>query len=333
MKNAATGTSARPRLVWITTPDNYDPHVQEQLKRGGSERLDMLTAAGFDVRVVHSCDIVPVWNGRPRLLHGEEDLLAQYAGFLVTSWTWDPAIARHIEAITRTVRASDCVLLTDGTLDPEAFGLDKLAMYHHAAALGAPVLPTVSVPFGRYARRALDAVRTQLPPGPYVVKPRSMAMGYGVLKADTVQHLGASIDLMAPGGLGCLVQPYLPDSGDVRVYVHEGRMIAALLREPAGQTYLANVSQGGSGSGYEPPAEIADLSERLARSLHSDYLCVDWLISGDSYTLNEWMTVSAAYEDLPPSTRKLVAQALVQYINRRLDEGGAPRQRTHGERC
>ncbi|MDT0494090.1 hypothetical protein RM717_26645 [Streptomyces griseus] len=320
MKNTAADSPVRPRIVWITTPDNYDPEVQKQLKRGGSERLDMLTAAGFDVRVVHSCDVVPVWNGRPRLLHGEEDLLARFAGFLVTSWTWDPAIERHIEAITRTVRASDCVLLTDGTLDPEVFGLDKLAMYHHAAALGAPVLPTVSVPFGRYARRALDAVRTQLPSGPYVLKPRSMAMGYGVLKADTVQHLGASIDLLTPGGLGCLVQPYVPDSGDVRVYVHEGKVIAALLREPAGRAYLANASQGGNVSGYEAPAEIADLSERLARSLHSDYLCVDWLISGESFSFNEWMTVSAAYEDLPPSARKTVAQALVQYISHRMDE-------------
>ncbi|WP_461712430.1 ATP-grasp domain-containing protein, partial [Streptomyces sp. DSM 41013] len=115
-----------------------------------------------------------------------------------------------------------------------------------------------------------------------------------VLKADTVQHLGASIDLLTPGGLGCLVQPYVPDSGDVRVYVHEGKVIAALLREPAGRAYLANASQGGNVSGYEAPAEIADLSERLARSLHSDYLCVDWLISGESFSFNEWMTVSVS---------------------------------------
>ncbi|MCP3818240.1 hypothetical protein NLX86_08965 [Streptomyces sp. A3M-1-3] len=321
MNNSIAETSAPPRLVWITTPDNYDPHVQERLRREGSERVGMLRAAGFDVRIVHSCDIVPAWNGRPRLLWGEEDLLAQYAGFLVTSWTWDPAIARHIEAITRTIRASDCVLLTDGTLDPEALGLDKLAMYHHAAALGAPVLPTVSVPFGRYARRALDAVRTQLPAGPYVVKPRSMARGFGVLKADTPQHLAASIDLLTPGGLGCLVQPHLPNSGDVRVYVHEGKVIAALLREPAEQAYLANVSQGGSGSGYEPPAEVADISERLAQSLDSDYLCVDWLVAGDGHVFNEWMTISAAYEDLPDPARRRVEEALVHHIRRRLDEG------------
>ncbi|MGW0119502.1 ATP-grasp domain-containing protein [Streptomyces sp. NPDC003327] len=324
MNDRSTDPSARRKLVWITTPDNYDPRVQERLKREGSERVDMLRAAGFDLRVVHSCDVVPVWNGRPRLLCGKEDLLAEYAGFLITSWSWDPAVARHLEAVTRTVRASDCVLLTDGTLDPDAFGLDKLAMYHHAAALGVPVLPTVSVPFGRYARRALDAVETELPAGPYIVKPRSMAMGFGVLKVDTPQHLAATIDLLTPGGLGCLVQPHVPNDGDVRVFVHEGRVIAALLREPTGEAYLANVSQGGSGSGYEPAAEVVELSERLARSLEADYLCVDWLVSGTGYVFNEWMTVSAGYEDLPDADRRRVSDALVHHIRRRLDEGPRP---------
>ncbi|MEX0172103.1 ATP-grasp domain-containing protein [Streptomyces sp. LMG1-1-1.1] len=324
MNDTSTEPSAPPKLVWITTPDNYDPSVQERLQREGSERVDMLRAAGFDVRIAHSCDIVPAWNGRPRLLWRKEDLLAEYAGFLVTSWSWDPAVTRHLEAITRTIRASDCVLLTDGTLDPEVLGLDKLAMYHHAAVLGAPVLPTVSVPFGRYARRALDAVGTELPAGPYVVKPRSMAMGFGVLKADTAQHLSSAIDLLTPGGLGCLIQPHVPNDGDVRVYVHERKVIAALLREPTGEAYLANVSQGGSGSGYEPPAEVVELSERLARSLESDYLCVDWLVTDGGHVFNEWMTVSAAYEDLPDLDRQRVADALVQYIRRRLDEG-APR--------
>ncbi|MEU4062838.1 hypothetical protein AB0F25_10460 [Streptomyces wedmorensis] len=326
MNDNFTDPSTPPRLVWITSPDNYDPRVQERLRREGSERVDMLRAAGFDVRIAHSCDIVPVWNGSPRLLWQKEDLLAEYAGFLVTSWSWDPAVARHLEAITRTIRASDCPLLTDGTLDPEVLGLDKLAMYHHAAALGAPVLPTVSVPFGRYARRALDAVHTELPDGPYVVKPRSMAMGFGVLKADTTQHLSSAIDLLTPGGLGCLIQPHVPNDGDVRVYVHEGKVIAALLREPDDEAYLANVSQGGSGSGYEPPAEVVELSERLARSLESDYLCVDWLVTEDGYVFNEWMTVSAAYEDLPDRDRRRVADALVRYIRHRLD-AGAPRTR------
>ncbi|MER5433720.1 hypothetical protein [Streptomyces sp. NPDC002588] len=305
-------------LIWITTPDNYDPHVQEQLKREGAERVDLLRAAGFDVRVVHSCDLVPAWNGRPRLLHGSGDLLAERAGFIVTSWTWDPGIARHLEAVVRTVRASDSVLLTDGTIDPDGLGTDKLAMYHHAASLGATVLPTVSVPFGRYARRALDAVRSELPEGAYVVKPRSMAMGFGVLKAETPQHLAATVDLLAPAGLGCLVQPHLPNTGDLRVYVHEGKAVAAQLRRPGEQAYLANISQGGSGSAYEPPEETAALSELLARSLDADYLCVDWLLAGDRPVFNEWMTVLAGYKDLAGAPRLRVEGALVDHIRRRL---------------
>ncbi|MFE7774653.1 RimK family alpha-L-glutamate ligase [Streptomyces sp. NPDC057445] len=314
-------------LVWITCPDNYDPVVQERLRRAGSERVDLLRSRGFDLTVVHANEIVPAWNDGPRLWQGETDLLSKGRGFILSSWTWDAGAGRHLQAIARTIRASDSVLLNDGIKDPEALGNDKLAMYHHAGTLGIPVLPSVSIPFGRYARRALATVSARLDGADgYLVKPREMAMGYGVLKADTFEQLTAAIDLLTPGALGCIVQPFRPNSGDVRVYVHNGTFVAALLREPAEGSYLANVSEGGTGSALpgEVPAEVSGMSERLARSLDAPYLCVDWLLSPAGPVLNEWMTISAAYEDLPEPQRSRVEDALIACIGDRLKDAGEP---------
>ncbi|MEU7058101.1 hypothetical protein [Streptomyces sp. NPDC046197] len=316
---------ARAELVWITNPDNYDPGLGARLKREGSERVDLYVEHGFDVRVVHSCDVVPGWNSGPRLWHGDEDLLCKGRGFLLSSWTWHQGIAQQIQAIARTIRASDAVLLTDGVHGAEGLAMDKLAMYHHAGRLDVPVLPCVAVPFGRYTRRALETVRRELAadaPHGYVIKPREMAMGFGVHRVDTLEQLSSALDLLAPADLGCLVQPCLPHTGDVRVYVHQGRQLAALLRTPEAGAYRANVSQGGSGSALTVPAEITEMSERLARSVDADYLCVDWLLGADGPVFNEWMTVSAAFEDLPEPERSTVGRALVTHLARRLGVGG-----------
>jgi ribosomal protein S6--L-glutamate ligase len=316
-------TGSNDRLVWITSPDNYDPEVQRRLQREGSERVDILRSHGFSVTVVHSCDVVPGWAGRPRLWYREEDLLERDAGFILTAWTWDSRLSEHLSAIARTVRTSERVLLTDGMADPERLGYDKLAMYQHAGSLGIPVLPTVVVPFGRYARRALPVAVREIEGDTYLVKPRSLAMGIGVLKAESGQQLTAAIDLIAPSGLGCIIQPYLAGASDVRVYVSQGEAIAALRRQPATGSYLANVSQGGAASRFDLDSEVTGMSERLAHSLAADYLCVDWLVSERGPVLNEWMTISAAFEDLPEPDKSRVAVALADHLRRQL-AGSSP---------
>ncbi|MEN3586568.1 hypothetical protein AAH978_20795 [Streptomyces sp. ZYX-F-203] len=314
--------TSTPAIVWITNPDNYDPRRQVLLRQAGSERVDLFERNGLPVRVAHLGDLVPAWaGGAPRLYLDDEDLLAGDHAFLLSDWTWDAAMGRHVQAVTRTLRAAGRVLLNDGVRDPESLGSDKLAMCHQAAALGAPVPPTVAVPFGRYARRVLPVVERDLGPGPYVVKPRAMAMGFGVLKADGAEQLTAALDLLTPAALGAVVQPFQDNDGDARVYVHRGEAVAVLLRRPQGSSYLANVSLGGSAETFEGDDRVRGLSERLAVGVGADYLCVDWLLTEAGPVFNEWMTVSAAYEDLPEPDRSRVAEALVAYVRGRIAAG------------
>lgn len=310
-------------IIWITNPENYDPEKRAHNTQIGAQRIERFAAAGLPVRVVHASNLVAGWARRPRLWCNDEDMLERPRGFMLSAWPWDAATGQHFRAISRTIRASGSVLLNDGIRDPESLGADKLAMSNHAAALGVPVLPAVAVPFGRYTRRALAAVERCMDGDTYIVKPREMATGFGVLKAQGLPQLRACLDLLTPSGLGCLIQPYFANSGDLRVYVHRGQVLAGMLRRPAPNDYLANLSVGGSADAELVPADIAEQSVTMAASLDADYLCVDWLVNDEhSHVFNEWMTIAAAFEDLPEPQCTTVASALVRSIIDQLAAAG-----------
>jgi len=307
-------------LIWVTHPDNYDPDVHRTLKSEGNDRIALFTARGYHVRVAHVSDLVPGWDGRPRLWWHDEDLLATPRGFMFSTWAWDSAAAAQVSAILTTVRASGSVVLNDAIDGPAQLADDKLAMYHHAGGIGVPVLPTIAVPFGRYARRVLAVARALESPGSsgYVLKPRDMAMGYGVLRCATAEQLASAVDLIAPGGLGCIVQPFHEHSADLRVFVRRGKVIGAMHRSPVQGNELANISRGANPTASDVADDMAELSTRLADSVDAEYLCVDWLLAPAGPIFNEWMTVSAGFEDLPEPDRSRVADALLDYIADRL---------------
>jgi ribosomal protein S6--L-glutamate ligase len=274
---------------------------------------------GIDYRYVEAAELIPACVGGPRLWYRGEDLLARPQCFIVSTSSWNAQATELLRAIYQTVAASDSVLLNGGIGGSEMLEHDKLAILHHAAALGVRVPPTVAVPFGRYARLAVPAVRREIPVGPYVVKPRDMIMGIGVLKVDTVEQLTATLDICAGADQGFLVQRFLPNAGDLRTYVVDGEIVASQLRRPAPGNYLANISQGGTGSAVEA-GEVAELCRRVVAGLDASFVCVDWLLTDDGPVLGEWATAVAGFAGLPEPARTKVADAFFGWVARRFDE-------------
>jgi ribosomal protein S6--L-glutamate ligase len=307
-------------LTWITVQDDFEP----KYIAGVGDRLEALygeAAArhGIDFRFVEAAELVPACaGGPPQLWYRGEDLLTQRQCFIVSTSSWNAQATELLRAIHQTVAASDSVLLNGGIGGSEALEHDKLAILHHAAALDVPIPPTVAVPFGRYARLAVPAVRRAIPIGPYLIKPRDMIMGIGVLKVDTIEQLTAALDICAGADQGFLVQRFLPNSGDLRTYVVDGEIVASQLRRPAPGNYLANISQGGTGTAVESD-EVAEMCRRVVSSLDASYLCVDWLMTADGPVLNEWATAVAGYSGLPEPARTNVADAFFGWVARRFE--------------
>ncbi len=307
-------------LTFITVQDDFEPRYIA----GVAAQIEALYGAaaarhGIRYRTVEAAELVPGCVDGPRLWYRGEDLLAQRQCFIVSTSSWNAQAAEHLRAIYQTVGASDSVLLNGGIGGSEALEHDKLAILHHAASLGVPIPPTVVVPFGRYTRLAVPAVQREIPTGPYVIKPRDMLMGIGVLKVDTVEQLTAALDIGAAADQGFLVQRFLPNSGDLRTYVVDGEIVASQLRRPAPGNYLANISQGASGTAVESD-EVSEMCRRVVSSLGASYLCVDWLMTDDGPVLGEWATAAAGFSGLPEPARTSVADGFFGWVARRFKE-------------
>ncbi|MEV6421691.1 hypothetical protein [Streptomyces sp. NPDC051662] len=292
-------------------PDDFLPGFADRvLKRESPALAGAAERAGFAVRFIPVDELIPASADRPRLWYQGQDLLSTRQCFQVDDFSWDPQTSHFLKAIYRTVQESDSLLLNRSMDGPDYLATDKLAIAQRAATLGIPTPASLAVPFGRHARSVLPLVEAHLGQGPYILKPREMGMGFAVQKIETFQQLSSAIDMVAQAGIGYLVQPYLPHSADVRVYVTEGTIIAALHRTAGKGAYMTNVSQGGVSSALPGWKDVEEQCLTVARNLRASCLSVDWLLTDSGPVLDEWSTGFGSF----PSREPKVGDAFFSWI-------------------
>lgn len=298
-----------------------DPAASAKFENSITERYRVFAAPyGLNFRIIRAGELVPACLGKPVLWHRGEDLLSRPQCFIVEDMSQDPQAGQALRAIYRTIYASGCVLLNRAIKGPDFLERDKLAILQYAAGLGIPTPSTIAVPFGRYARRILDDVERELGPGPYIVKPRDMAMGIGVLRVDSAQQLSAAIDIVSQTGGGYIVQPLLENAGDMRVFLADGEILASMTRRPAPGGYLANISHGATLEVTDDHLKVAEFCQRITQGLAAEWICVDWLMVPSGPLLNEWCTAYGGFTILPEPARTKVTEAFFLWIKKKYDE-------------
>ncbi|WP_033345440.1 ATP-grasp domain-containing protein [Catenuloplanes japonicus] len=321
----------RPYLIVVFRPDDFEPtYLRTATDRFFAAAAADAHHAGLRFRAIPHHALIPGAGDGPQLWCDGEDLLRHKHLFQVDEFSWMPQAHHHLHAIRRTVIASDSILLNHLPGTPDHLTTDKLAIVHHAAGLGMPALPTIAIPFGRYARTALSHVQELIGDGPYILKPREMGMGFGVLRCDTAEQLAAAIDITAQTGAGYIVQPYLPNDGDVRIFTVDGSVVATQHRRPAADHYLANISQGGSSTDGSGLADLNDMTEQIAGSLGSGFIYVDWLLTDVGPVVNEWSCGFGGHVSLPEQDRTRVSKACLDWA-RMLWDGPARQDTAHDD--
>ncbi|WP_240678486.1 ATP-grasp domain-containing protein [Streptomyces griseoviridis] len=309
-------------INWIYQADDREHDSALQFEESLSKRyLPLAQKAGFDFRILQAGEIITSCLGGPVLRYRGEDLLSTRQCYIAEDLSRRPQGLQHMRAIYRTIYSSDSVLLNRSISGPDYLERDKLALLQHAAGLGVPTLKTISVPAEKYARRVIPEVRCYLGNGPYIVKPRELGMGVGVLKIETDQQLETAIDIVSTTGTGYIVQPFLPHSADMRVFVVDGRVVTSLSRKPRPGGYLASISQGGSLEVNDDHLQVEEWCNTVAESLNAEFLCIDWLMTDSGPILNEWSTASAGFTVLPEPQLTLLADAFFGWIKRKFEEG------------
>lgn len=273
-------------------------------------------AQGIEYSFCRADELLPIVYQRPALLHAGKDLLAEPRCFAVSRVTWNAAADRFLKAVYETILASDSLLLNRSGMGTDALEHDKLSICAFARSLGIPTVDTYVVPFGKYAPRVLKA----LPDGAeWIVKPRDMGMGMAVLKAARGHQLRSALDLVSQSANSYIIQPFIRNEGDLRVYIVDGRVEGTLLRRSADGDYISNVSHGATPLwDVALPADVESMSLNIAGALRASYLCIDWLLAEDGPLLNEWCTVMAGFRG-----SEKFGHAFFAWIARRIQERNA----------
>lgn len=83
-----------------------------------------------------------------------------------------------------------------------------------------------------------------------------------------------------------IYQRYIPNDGDVRIYLINKQVITAIKRVNKND-YRSNFSLGGEVSVYQPSKEMQDAAIKVATLLDSDYIGVDFLLTKKGFIINE----------------------------------------------
>ncbi|MDG4795129.1 hypothetical protein [Micromonospora sp. WMMD1082] len=302
--------TTKPTLSVIYRTDDFDPaYLARATEHFFAASSEAAKRAGFEFRAIPVNELSPSCVGQPQLWHRGKDLLRTRQFFQVDDFSWDPQTAHHLKAVCRTVRESDSILLNHSFVEAEHLTTDKLAIAQRATRLGLSAPLTVAVPFGRYARTAIPLIEEKIGPGPYIVKPREMGMGFGVIKVNTIEQLSTTLDVTTQTGMGYIVQEFIPNFGDLRAYVINKQVVATQHRRPPQGRYLSNISQGGDSTLGAPDTGINAATVRIAESLNASCLQVDWLLSDSGPIVNEWSSGFGGYSALPEPERTQVSNA------------------------
>lgn len=140
-------------------------------------------------------------------------------------------------------------------------------------------------------------------PCPYIMKSLD---GHGGQEVYLISDEKERLEILKKSQKHFIYQRYLPDCKDVRVYVLNNQVVAAVERRNS-KDYRSNFSLGGEVKAYQPSQEMVDFTIKISKLLGATYIGVDFLIDGSNIYLNE-------IED-PVGARMLYKTSNINIIN------------------
>ena len=154
---------------------------------------------------------------------------------------------------------------------------------------------------------------------PLVVKLLEGSQGRGVVLAETKKAAQSVINAFKSVKANLLVQEFIKEASgkDLRLFVIDGKVMAAIQREAAPGEFRANIHQGGSASVIRPTPEERKLAVKAAKSMGLNVAGVDIIRSKSGPLLLE-VNSSPGLEGIENATEKDVAGMMIQAIEKRL---------------
>lgn len=152
---------------------------------------------------------------------------------------------------------------------------------------------------------------------PLIVKLLEGTQGRGVVLAETRKAAESVINAFKSLNANLLVQQFIAEAEgkDLRLFVVDGKVVAAMQREAAPGEFRANMHRGGTAISIKPTPEERKLAVRAARAMGLHVAGVDIIRSKNGPLLLE-INSSPGLQGIENATGKDIAGAMISAIER-----------------
>jgi ribosomal protein S6--L-glutamate ligase len=190
---------------------------------------------------------------------------------------------------------------------------DKLRAMQLLAAEG------IGLPVTGFARstKDIDGLIKLVGGAPLIIKLLEGTQGVGVVLAETYKAAESVIAAFRQLDANILVQEFIKEAGgsDVRAFVVDGKVIAAMTRQGPEGEFRSNLHRGGSASGVRLSPEERSIAIRSAKTLGLKVAGVDMLRSNHGPVVIE-VNSSPGLEGIERASEVDVADAIVAYLEK-----------------
>lgn len=310
--------------IWILYGDDVESSAdlahevrrfKAEAERLGHE-LKVFNPADFDLIVSESVRDTVLINGRPEPL---PDVVYPYFNHNDHSY-FSLAIVRQLERM-------GCLIYNNA--ETIEMVRDKLHT-HQVLAESGIASPTTMLAKFPVDENMVSLIETTLG-FPVVVKTLRGALGVGVFLIEDAKAFKNQMDLIgqtAAPDVQLIFQEFVEASKgrDLRLFVVDGEVIAAMERRAKEGDFKANYSAGGSVHQFTPDRQAVELAIRTARALDIQIGGIDLLfLKGGGYTICEANTFPG-FKGLEKASGVNVPEKIFASMQRRLGEHAKARR-------
>ena len=175
----------------------------------------------------------------------------------------------------------------------------------------------VDIPTTGFANSPLDTddLIKMVGGSPLIVKLLEGTQGKGVVLAETKKAAESVINAFKSLNANILVQEFIKEANgkDLRLFVVDGKVVAAIQREAAPGEFRANIHMGGTASIVKPTAEERRIAIKAAKAMDLRVAGVDIIRSAKGPLLLE-VNSSPGLEGIEGATNKDIAGEMIKAI-------------------
>lgn len=175
-----------------------------------------------------------------------------------------------------------------------------------------------------HSSKDIDTMIESVGGAPLVVKLLEGTQGIGVVLAETRKAAQSTIQAFRQLDANLLVQEFIgeADGRDIRAFVVNGRVVAAMQRTAPPGEFRANIHRGGSSQPIDLTDQESELAVQAADTLGLDVAGVD-LLRSDRGPLVLEINSSPGLEGIEASSGEDVAGQIVDHLARAVDTDDA----------